>query len=98
MHAKCLIAEPIVKKEENICCNHVVWPDFAPSVSSTSKDKSMYIPSYKGNQKVERKAPKPKRSFKSHPRDLNGSKFIPTCHHCGVINHICTFLDPLKHN
>ena len=31
MHAKCLIAEPIAKNEENICCNHVVVPDFMPS-------------------------------------------------------------------
>ena len=30
MHAKCLIAEPIAKNEENICCNHVVVPDFMP--------------------------------------------------------------------
>ena len=37
MHAKCLIAEPIAKKEENICCNHVMRPYFVPSVSSTSK-------------------------------------------------------------
>ena len=27
MHDKCLIAEPIVKNDENICCNHVVVPD-----------------------------------------------------------------------
>ena len=32
MHAKCLIAEPIVKKDENICCNHVVVLDFVPIV------------------------------------------------------------------
>ena len=37
---------------------------------------------------LERKALKPKPSFRSHPRDLNGSKFVPTCHHCGVISHI----------
>ena len=24
MHAKCLIAEPIAKRDDNICCNHVV--------------------------------------------------------------------------
>ena len=30
MHAKCLIVEPIAKKDENICCNHVVVPDFMP--------------------------------------------------------------------
>ncbi|KAK9993569.1 hypothetical protein SO802_023272 [Lithocarpus litseifolius] len=32
MHAKYLIAEPIAKKDENICCNHVVVLDFVPSV------------------------------------------------------------------
>ena len=56
MHVKYLIVEPIAKKEENICCNHVVVPDFVPIVSSTSKNKSMYIPPHKRNQKVERKA------------------------------------------
>ena len=30
MHAKCLIAEPIAKKEENLCCNLVVKLDFVP--------------------------------------------------------------------
>ena len=43
MHAKCLIAEPIAKKEENLCCNHVVLPDFVTIVSFISKDKSVYI-------------------------------------------------------
>ena len=70
MHAKCLIAELIAKKEENLCCNHVVRLDFVPIVSFTFKDKSMYILSHKRNQKVERKALKPKPSFRSHPRDL----------------------------
>ena len=88
IHAKCLIAEPTAKKEENLCCNHVMLFDFVLSVSCTSKDKSVYIPSHKRNQKVERKALKPKPSFRSHPRDLSGSKFVPTCHHCGVINQI----------
>ena len=55
MHAKCLIAEPISKKNENICCNHIVMLDFVPIVCSTSKDKSVYIPPHKRNQKVERK-------------------------------------------
>ena len=27
MHAKCLIAEPIAKNDEIICCNHVVVLD-----------------------------------------------------------------------
>ena len=27
IHVKCLIAEPIAKKDKNICCNHVVVPD-----------------------------------------------------------------------
>ena len=88
MHAKCLITESIAKKKENICCNHVVLPDFVPIVSSTSKDKSVYIPLYKRNQKVKRKALKPKPSFRFHPRDLSRSKFVHTCHHCGVIGHI----------
>ena len=88
MHAKYLIAEPVAKKEDNICCNHVVVPDFVPIVCFTSKDKSVYILPHKRNQKVERKALKPKPLFRSHPRDLNGSIFVPTCHHCGVIGHI----------
>ena len=90
MHAKCLIAEPVTKTEENICCNHVVVPDCVPIMCSTSKDKSVYIPPHKRNQKVERKAlkPKPKPMFRSHPRELSGSKSVPICHHCGVIDHI----------
>ena len=38
MHAKCLIVELISKKDENICCNHVVILDFVPIVCSISKD------------------------------------------------------------
>ena len=60
MHAKFLVAEPIAKNEENIRCNHVVVPDFVPTVSSTSKEKLVYISPHKRNQKVERKAIKPK--------------------------------------
>ena len=37
---------------------------------------------------MERKALKPKPSFRSHPRDFSRSKFVPTCYHCGVISHI----------
>ena len=49
----------------------------------------MYIPPHKKkNQKVERKALKPNPSFRSYPKDLDGSKFVPTRHHCGVIGHI----------
>ena len=88
MHAKCLIAEPIAKKDENICYNHVVVVGFVPIVCFTSKDKSLYIPPRKRNQKVERKALKPKPLFKSQSKILNGSKFVPTCHHCGVVSHI----------
>ena len=44
MHAKCLIAEPIAKKDENICYNHVMVPNCVPIVCSTSKDKLVYIP------------------------------------------------------
>ena len=81
MHANCLIAEII-------CCNHVVVPDYVPIVCSTSKDKSVYIPPHKRNKKVERKAFKPKSLFRSHPKELSGSKFVPTCHHCSVIDYI----------
>ena len=83
MHAKCLIAEPIAKKDDNICCNHVVVPDFVPNVCSTSKGKSVY----KRNQKVERKTLKSKAPFRSQPKALDGPKFVPTYHHCGVIGH-----------
>ena len=88
MHAKCLIAEPSVKKDDNICCNHIVVPDCVPILCSTSKDKSVYIPPHKRNQKAERKALKPMPLFRSHPKELSGSKFVPNCHHCGVIGHI----------
>ena len=88
MHAKCLIVEPISKKDENISCSHVVIPNFVPIVCSTLKDKSVYISPHKRNQKVERKAVKSKPLFRSQPKVLDGSKFVPTCHHCGVIGHI----------
>ena len=88
MHTKCLIAKLVTKNEENICCNHVVVSDFVPIVSSSSKDKSVYIPSHKRNQKVERKALKPMPLFRFHPKDLSVSKFVPTFHHCSVIGHI----------
>ena len=48
----------------------------------------MYISPHKRNQKVERKALKPKPLFRSHPKDLSGSKLVPTCHHYDVIGHI----------
>ena len=60
MHSKCLIAELIAKKEENICCNQVVLPDFVPIISSPFKDKSVYILPHKRNQKVEKKILKSK--------------------------------------
>ena len=88
MHAKCLIVEPIAKMDDNNFCNHVVVPDFVPIVCSTSKEKSMYVPPHKRNQKVERMALNSKPPFRSQPKVLNGSKFVPTCHHCGVIGHI----------
>ena len=65
MHAKCLIAKPIAKKDENICCNHVVVPNLVSNVCSTSKGKSVYIPPHKRNQKVEKKALKSKPPFRS---------------------------------
>ena len=70
MYAKCLIAEPISKRDENICCNHVVVPDFVPIVCSTSNDKSVYIPPQKRIQKLERKAIRSKPPFRSQPKAL----------------------------
>ena len=64
MHAKCLIAEPIAKNDENICCNHVVVANFVSIMCSTSKEKSVYIPPLKRNQKVERKDVKSKHPFR----------------------------------
>jgi len=99
MHAKCLIVELVDKNDDNICCNHVVVFDFVPIVCSTSKDKSVYIPPHKRNRKMERKALKPKPLFRSHPRELSGSKFVPTCHHCGAFGHLrphCSKFQALK--
>ena len=59
-----------------------------PIVCSTSKDILVYISPHKRNQKVERKIVKSKPPFRSQPKVLDGSKFVPTCHHCGVIGHI----------
>jgi len=88
MHAKCLIAKPITKNNENTCCNHVMIPNSVPIVCSTSKDKSVYIPPHKRNRKVERKTLKSKSLLRPQPKALDGSKFVPTCHHCGMIGHI----------
>ena len=46
------------------------------------------IPSHKRNLKVERKAVKSKSPFRSQPKVSDGFKFVPTCHHWGVIGHI----------
>ena len=96
MHAKCLIAEPIAENVENICYNHVVVPDLVPIVCSTSKDKSVYIPPHKRNQKVKRKVVKSKPLFRSQSKALDGSKFVQTCLHCGVIGHIIPQCHKLK--
>ena len=37
---------------------------------------------------MERKTVKLKPLFRSQPKVLNGFKFVPTCHYCGVIGHI----------
>ena len=78
LHAKCLIAKLITKTEDVICCNCVVKTNFVFIVSFTSKNKSVYIPSHKRNQKDDKNALKPKPSFRSHPRNLSGSKFVST--------------------
>ena len=66
MHVKCLVADPIAKNDDNVCCNHVVVLNFVPIVYPTSKNKSVYIPSYKRNQNMERKAIKLKPPFRSN--------------------------------
>ena len=66
----------------------MLWYPIVPIVCSTSKDKLVYIPPHKRNQKVERKAVKSKPPFRSQPKVLNGSKFVQTYHHYGVIGHI----------
>ena len=96
MHAKYLIAEPITKNDENIFCNHVVVPNFVHNVYSTFKGKSVYIPPHKRNQKVERNTLNSKPPFRSQPKVLDGLKFVPTCHHYGVIGHIRTQCHKLK--
>ena len=45
---------------------------------------------------MKRKALKPKPLFRSQPKVLDESKFVPTCHHCGVINHIRPQCSKLK--
>ena len=70
--------------------------DFVPIVCSTSKDNLVCIPPHKKNQKVERKVVKPKPPFRSQSKVLNGSKFVPTCHYCGVIGHIRPQCSKLK--
>ena len=35
-------------------------------------------------------------SHSSNPRELSGSKFVPTCHHCSVIGHIRPQCSKLK--
>ena len=74
-------------------------PNFEFIVCSTSKEKLVYIPPYKRNQKVERMAFKPKPPFRSQSRVLDGSKFVPTCHHCGAFGYLrphCSKFQALK--
>ena len=71
MHVKCLITEPIAKKEENLCCNHVVKTNFVHIMSFISKGKLVYISPYKRIQKVERKALKSKPLFRPQPKNLD---------------------------
>ena len=71
MHAKCLIDEPIAKKDDNICYNHVVVPHFVPNVCSTSKGKSVYTLPHKRNQMVKKKTLKSKLPFRSQPKALD---------------------------
>ena len=100
MQAKCLVAELIAKKDENICCNHVVVSNFMPIVCSTSKEKSVYIPLRKRNQKVchhcgvighiRPQCPKLREQnhiVRSFPKKPIRPKHI-VCHHFGVFGHL----------
>ena len=100
MQAKCLVAELIAKKDENICCNHVVVSNFVPIVCSTSKEKSVYIPLRKRNQKVchhcgvighiRPQCPKLREQnhiVRSFPKKPIRPKHI-VCHHFGVFGHL----------
>ena len=51
---------------------------------------------HKRNQKVEKRALKLKPPFRSQSKILDGSKFVPTCYHCGVIDHIRSQCPKLK--
>ena len=74
-----------------------------PSVSSNSEGKLVCISPHKRNPRVEInanlarfdngkrlmvEAHKSKPVFRSHPRKMDGSNFVPTYHHCGVVSHI----------
>ena len=45
---------------------------------------------------MERKTVKSKPPFRSQPKTLDESKFVTTCHHCGVIGHIRSQCHKLK--
>ena len=112
MQAKCLVAELIAKKDENICCNHVVVSNFVPIVCSTSKEKSVYIPLRKRNQKVchhcgvighirpqcHKLKMEQNHVVRSLPKKPSGPKHI-VCHHCGAFGHLrpqCSKFHALK--
>ena len=88
MHVKCLIAKPIAKNDKNIGCNHVVVPDFVPLCVLPQRTNRYTFLHIKEIKRWGRKAIKSKSLFMSHTKVLDGSKFVPTCHHCGVISHI----------
>ena len=85
-----MLLDPFSKRlmDLNTLCVTIVVSDFLPIVCSTSKNKSVYIPPHKRNQNVDSKVVKSKPPFRSQPKTLDGFKFVPTCHHCGVIGHI----------
>ena len=82
-----------------------------PSVSSNSEGKLVYISPHKRNPRVEInanlarfdngkrlmvEAHKSKPVFRSHPRKMVGSNFVPTYHYCGVISHIRPYCSLLR--
>ena len=65
----------------------MLYPKRQIGVYSSTQKKS------KGGEKGSLKSKPP---FRFEPKVLNGFKFIPTCHHCGVIGHISLQCHKLK--
>ena len=62
-----------------------------PVVEPNSKEKYFYIPPFKRNNeelKADVNAEVSKPMFKTPPRKIKNSEFVPTCHHYHIVGHI----------